>query len=339
MNIETSKEESIIYPPTTEEKLEYLWLELTNKCDLECVHCYANSSPRPSTPDLLDHEKYKELIFDAAECGCRNIQFIGGEPSLYKRLPSLLDYATSLNYTGIAIVTNATHISSELLQSLQKNKVRVAFSIYSNRPDIHDEITGRKGSHRRTVENVKKMVSAKLEIRGSVVVMEKNYNHARDIESFVMDLGVPSVRSDDIRGFGRGAAQKKCEPDLHQLCGSCWKGILCVAPDGSVSPCSMSRSWKVGSVLTQTLSEILKSRSLSQLRQTIRTKVWEPKMEEYASIYSAVENIDEQEDEDEKKKKQPKRPPESPPKNPPKGPPVKPFCGPICAPYNHCLPD
>lgn len=339
MLVDTAEDRAIVNQHVHQENLDYLWLELTNKCDLECVHCYADSGPKPSMPDLLDLEKYKSLISEAADCGCRNVQFLGGEPTLFKDLPLLLDYASEVGYLSISIVTNATHISEDLLHALVRNKVRVAYSIYSDRSEVHDAITGRKGSHHRTVENVRRMFSAGIEIRGSVVAMDMNRDQLSSTETFIKSLGITTVRSDDLREFGRGAKEKCCS-DIQQLCGSCWKGILCVLPDGSVSPCSMSRSWTVGSVLSQTLQEILRGAPLIEMRELIKSQVWEPRMADYLSL--TTNDGGNQPQEDDKKNPHPSKPsspPDTKPEKSSEDPPIRPLCGPICQPYNHCLPD
>lgn len=69
--------------------LDFLWLELTNGCNLACKHCYAESGPGADTDDVLGVEKWLELIDEARELGCRQVQFIGGEPTLCRDLPRL----------------------------------------------------------------------------------------------------------------------------------------------------------------------------------------------------------------------------------------------------------
>jgi len=38
--------------------LDFLWLELTSRCNLRCIHCYAESSPSPEQTDVLSAEDY-----------------------------------------------------------------------------------------------------------------------------------------------------------------------------------------------------------------------------------------------------------------------------------------
>jgi len=45
-----------------------------------CKHCYAESGPEGGDTDAVDTERFKSLIHEAHALGCRQIQFIGGEP-------------------------------------------------------------------------------------------------------------------------------------------------------------------------------------------------------------------------------------------------------------------
>jgi hypothetical protein len=61
---------------------------------------------------------------------------------------------------------------------------------------------------------------------------------------------------------------------LQALCGACWQGSMCIAPDGGVSPCIMSKAMPVGSALTSSLADLVEGTSLRDARQLIRDKVW-----------------------------------------------------------------
>jgi uncharacterized radical SAM superfamily Fe-S cluster-containing enzyme len=69
---------------TSSHQIEFLWLELTNRCNLRCVHCYADSGPHGYKLDRLVADDYRRLIDEARELGCDQVQFIGGEPTLDK---------------------------------------------------------------------------------------------------------------------------------------------------------------------------------------------------------------------------------------------------------------
>lgn len=66
--------------------ISFLWLELTGKCGLECVHCYAESGPS-GTHGSMTADDWKSVIDQAVAAGVSMVQFIGGEPTLHPELP------------------------------------------------------------------------------------------------------------------------------------------------------------------------------------------------------------------------------------------------------------
>ena len=47
--------------------LNFLWLELTNRCNLQCLHCYTESGPHTGDGDILTAENYEDLMTEAHE--------------------------------------------------------------------------------------------------------------------------------------------------------------------------------------------------------------------------------------------------------------------------------
>src|SRR6478752_3354581 len=56
--------------------LSFLWLELTGRCNLQCVHCYTESDPWSGHRDLLSAEDYEDVMSQAHALGCRQVQLI-----------------------------------------------------------------------------------------------------------------------------------------------------------------------------------------------------------------------------------------------------------------------
>lgn len=249
--------------------LGFLWLELTNLCNLKCVHCYAGSGPDQPRHGRMTRERYEMVISEAAELGCTNIQFIGGEPSLSEDLQGLIAFADGKGFRFIEVFTNLTHLSPLLLECFKTYGVHMATSVYSDEPKVHDAITASPGSFLRTVTNIKRVIAAKLPLRAGFIEMEQNRGMLQATQQFLASLGVQEVGQDQLREFGRGSGD--CEKSkLGNLCGACGHDTLCIDPDGQVSPCIMSKSWPVGSVLETSLRDIVFSKGLSEIRTDIR---------------------------------------------------------------------
>jgi len=254
--------------PKTSDSVQFLWLELTNLCNLQCVHCYAESSPYRAGDDLLSADDYHGILSTASELGCRQVQFIGGEPTLNRHLPDFIAHARSLDYDFVEVFSNLTRVSQPLLDCFMEHDVNVATSVYSHRPEIHDEITKKSGSHKQTMRGIDAVLAARLRLRAGVIAMPLNEDHIDETVAFLKARGVPNVGTDHIREFGRGSDEGD-DACMGNLCGNCAGSTLCVAPNGKVSPCIMSKAWSVGSVLETPLAEVVESDRLRSVRRRI----------------------------------------------------------------------
>ena len=68
-----------------------LFIELTNKCNLRCKHCYGNFGEK--NDKIIDINKIKKVIYDASKCGAYQLDLTGGEPMLYPYLEELLKFS------------------------------------------------------------------------------------------------------------------------------------------------------------------------------------------------------------------------------------------------------
>jgi hypothetical protein len=110
-----------------------------------------------------------------------------------------------------------------------------------------------------------------------LIVMNQDKAAVERTKRFLRDLGVRHVRASEVREFGRGEEILGQRARMSGLCGHCWNGKLCVAPDGAALPCVMARQWPVGNVLEAPLAEIVGGEPLQDIRQTIFETVWLPR--------------------------------------------------------------
>ncbi len=261
--------------PLDKKPLNFLWLELTNQCNLRCSHCYSDSGPTTYSHDLLGYEDYVRLIDDAYDMGCRSIQFIGGEPTLNKDIDKLIVHASDRGYDFVELFTNLFRLPEDFLSLIKRRNVQVATSLYADTPDLHDKITTVTGSFTRTLGNIKRLVAEGVRLRVGVIAMDENRHAVDQTMAFLKNIGVANVGTDALRQFGRGSASK--DHDMSELCGECANGTLCVGPDGVVSPCTMSKAWSVGSVFRESLHEIVRSEALEDTRSAIYEHAVKPR--------------------------------------------------------------
>jgi MoaA/NifB/PqqE/SkfB family radical SAM enzyme len=229
----------------------FLWLEVTGKCQLKCVHCYADSGPG-GRHSSLEVETWRDVIGQGAALGVRMVQFIGGEPTLYPALPDLIDHALDLD-VEVEVFSNLVHVSPRLWATFEKPGVRLATSYYTDSPDQHSAITQRD-THRQTRANIGEAVRRGIRLRAGVVGIgdgqrvDQAYKQLRDV-------GVAEIGFDELRQVGRGG--RAGGEDVEQLCGNCGHGVAAVGPNGDVWPCVFSRWLPAGNVTDASLTEIL----------------------------------------------------------------------------------
>ena len=211
----------------------------------------------------MSREDWIRVLDQAAACGIRRVQLIGGEPTLHPDATELVEHALALGL-AVEIFSNMVRVTDEWWVLLRREGVQLATSYYGA-ADEHDAVTGRR-SHARTRANITKAVQLGIPLRVGVIGSDEQRldETRRDLEA----LGVTRVGVDHVRAFGRGAQQK--EPDPANLCGQCGTGKAAIDPIGRVSPCVFSGWMGVGNVHDAPLAAILDGTAMAEANATIR---------------------------------------------------------------------
>ncbi|MBT9149407.1 MAG: radical SAM protein [Dehalococcoidia bacterium] len=286
----SSKSYKDLPPPSWH--LRFAWLELTDSCNLRCVHCYSDSgaSQLPEKGTMLT-EDFRHLILEVAGLGCSAIQFTGGEALL--RQDQLLDLILIAEEKGIEVevFTNLTLLTKGIVNFFKQHNVRVGTSLYASNQQLHDSITRVKGSFVRTIESIRELVSADIPLRVGIVAMPQNENSLNQTIRFAKEeLGVHQVRASKVLRVGRGCSiasddfiplgEKLAFPKISKedfiarLHGhNCWRGKIAIAPTGEVLPCPAARDIVLGNVQHQNLPDIIVSDRLRHIWELSKDKI------------------------------------------------------------------
>jgi radical SAM protein with 4Fe4S-binding SPASM domain len=139
-----------------------LELELTRRCNLRCIHCYASADNRSFAGELRTDE-IRALIAQARAMGIRELSLTGGEVMLHPDLLPIMDQASALGL-GVRFVTNATLAEPPLVAELARRPVRlVTVSLDAVSAAPHERIRG-PGSHARAMAGIERMLDAGLRL-------------------------------------------------------------------------------------------------------------------------------------------------------------------------------
>ena len=251
------------------QKLEFLWLEITGRCNLKCTHCYADSGPELPLDDGMAVADWFAVLEESAVLGCKRVQFLGGEPTLHPELPALIGHARALGFERICVYTNGTRFTPAVRDALREHAVELAFSVYAATAAVHDGITARAGSFDKTIASIRWAVASGLRVRAGVIAMPENSAHTAAARRFLEELGVKDVHVDAVRKLGRGLAYGTPASELGELCGRCGNGKLCVSASGEIFPCALSRFAPLGNFRAAGLAGALGGARLQEFRSDL----------------------------------------------------------------------
>ncbi len=235
-------------------RIDFAQLEITGKCQQQCVHCYADSGPN-GDHGTMTVDDWGQVISDLPGIGVERVQFIGGEPTLHPALPKLIGRAAAAGLKT-EVYTNLVHVPQGLWDVFADNKVALATSYFSPDPAEHASITGRHTLPQINT-NIARAVEQKIPIRAGIIEVLPGQK-VDEAAQKLRELGVSNVpKADVVRAVGRGALSPD-GLDMEQLCGGCTSSLM-IDPSGDVTRCAFTRKVPLGNVKETTLGAITES--------------------------------------------------------------------------------
>jgi MoaA/NifB/PqqE/SkfB family radical SAM enzyme len=195
---------------------------------------------------------WRSVIAQAVGVGVGMVQFIG-EPTPHPRFAELLAAAIDARL-AVEVYSNLTHVKDSWWDLFACPGVSLATSHCSDLAEEHDAITGRPGSHARTLAAIRQAVARQIPLRAGIVAVREGQRTSQ-ARAQLQAIGVNRMKADRLRQLGRAAAAG--QPDASQLCGNWGRGMAAILPSGDVCPCVMSRWLTVGNVRDTPLAAIL----------------------------------------------------------------------------------
>lgn len=202
-------------------RLTYLFFELTDACNLSCLHCGSSACPQNKTY-LPKQDVVKVLRSVAAKYEPSEIMvcLTGGEPLLHPDFFEIASYARRLGF-ACGITTNATLISKSGAKKLIPFGVGSVTVSIDGLEQSHDWFRNTKGSFVRTVDGVKNLMAAtkgRISTQVTTVIHKKNIHELEQIYDLVVSLGVDSWRVINLEPIGRALEHKDLLLNATEYC-------------------------------------------------------------------------------------------------------------------------
>ena len=192
-----------------------IW-EMTQACDLSCMHCRANARPKRHSLELSTAEAF-HLVDQIADMRVPLFVLTGGDPLKRPDLLPIVQYAcrrgvrTSLTPSATPLLTR-----DAVFQLKSTGLMRLALSLDSSSADLHDSFRGVTGSYKQTLDAVGWCHEAGLPVQVNTTISCYNFADLDSIVELLRSLHVVLWSVFFLVPTGRAQQTQMLSSDQHE---------------------------------------------------------------------------------------------------------------------------
>jgi len=176
---------------------------ITQRCNLKCVHCYAQAK-NVAFDNELSLDEGKVLIDDLAEFGVPVMLFSGGEPLVRKDLPELAAYAVKKGMRAV-VSTNGTLITPQIAQTLKDIGLSYVGISLDGMEEINDRFRGVKGAFKLALKGIENCKKTGIKVGLRFTINKSNVGQIPEIFKLLEEMEIPRVCFYHLVYSGRGS--------------------------------------------------------------------------------------------------------------------------------------
>ncbi|MBD8067765.1 radical SAM protein [Bacillus sp. PS06] len=164
-------------------KPSIIFWELTEACNLKCIHCRASAKPERSFDELSTMQAFD--VIDSISTFAKPLLILtGGEPLYRPDFFEIAHYAVSKGLR-VAMASNGTLINREIAEKIKKVGIkRVAISLDGPTAEVHDQFRGLTGSFNSSLQGATHLRNLGVEVQFNTTVTKHNVDFLQEM----MDL-------------------------------------------------------------------------------------------------------------------------------------------------------
>jgi 12,18-didecarboxysiroheme deacetylase len=176
---------------------------MTRRCNLKCVHCYAQAQDMEFKNELSTEEG-KTLIDDLAAFGSPVMLFSGGEPTMRKDLPELAAYAREKGMRAV-ISTNGTLIDKPLAKKLKEVGLSYVGISLDGIRETNDKFRGMKGAFDAALRGLHNCQEEGIKVGLRFTINKQNVKDIPAIFDLLEEEKIPRICFYHLVYAGRGS--------------------------------------------------------------------------------------------------------------------------------------
>jgi radical SAM protein with 4Fe4S-binding SPASM domain len=261
---------SIQRPPvirSPEPSLRYLELQITDRCNLQCKHCYIDSPKTSSCREIgqgsaheLSRDQIRTILHEFEELQGLRVMITGGEPLLHKDFAAINLMLPDFLIRKV-LFSNGLLLSRAILRDLHVDEIQISVD---GLEQAHDALRG-AGTFARSMESIRLCLAMGYEVSISTMIHTANLDDFDQMEMLFRKMGIRDWTVDIPCISGRLTKNEKFQispatggkylkygfgEGLHSGGEGfgCGLHLMSVMADGKIAKCSFYADRSVGTV-------------------------------------------------------------------------------------------
>ncbi len=166
-------------------------IELTERCNNNCVHCCVNLPEKDETAKSreLTAKEIKESLIEATSLGCLTVRFTGGEPLLREDFEELYIFARKLGLK-VMLFTNGRLITPHLAELFAKMppKEKIEITVYGMKKESYDAAVRVNGAFEEAWRGINLLLEKNIPFIVKGALLPSNKKEMEEFELFASTI-------------------------------------------------------------------------------------------------------------------------------------------------------
>lgn len=177
--------------------LDTCTLVITQKCNLECKHCFLSSNKKTKE---LSTEDIKKVIDDLSTLQILNLVITGGEPFMREDILDVLRYC-NLKKVPVTLFTNGTLIDEKIIESIKELRILLRVSLDGATMKTNDCIRG-YGVFEKALWTIEKSVKAGIPTGIATTIYQGNFPEYKQMVDLAEKMGCYEFEMSEVVSMG-----------------------------------------------------------------------------------------------------------------------------------------
>ena len=236
--------------------LRYLELQITDRCNLRCAHCFVGDSKGRE----MSLEEVRRVLSEFERMQGLRLLITGGEPALHREFAAINGMLPEFHFRKV-LFSNGIALTDKLLRALNVHEIQISID---GMRSAHDSIRG-AGAYEKAMDAAQRSIAMGIATSISTMVHPANVDDFEEMDTLFKKMGVRDWSVDVPCSYGRMSEHPEISisPEvggrllqygfgegLHGGAGgyACGVHLMSVMADGKAAKCSFYADDAVGHI-------------------------------------------------------------------------------------------